>query len=184
MLSIRHQSSLTRVNHTVRQGIKMRLEVKRNNLVSTELKVQRPRIFHHDQVQVKRQLQSFPRSSELKVQNSNQIQVRRRQLHSFPPPTSPSGEQGEVEALAHKDMAVRWIGSSLSELSSWIRPSPSSPSISTIVITITTRWDFASGQFSWSQDDGLSRAAATVERRAQLAPDAVIVHHHHHHHHR
>ena len=179
MLSIRQQSSLTRVNHTVRQGIKMRLEVKRNNLVSAELKVHRPRIFHHDQVQVKRQLQSFPRSSELKVQSSKQIQVR-RQLHSFPPPTSPSGEQGEVEALAHKDMAVRWIGSSLSNPSSWFRPSPSpsSPSISTIV---TTRWDFASGQFSWSQDDGLSRAAATVERRAQLAPDAVIAHHHHHH---
>ena len=134
MLSIRHQSSLTRVNHTVRQGIKMRLEVKRNNLVSAELKVHRPRIFHHDQVQVKRQLQSFPRSSELKVQSSKQIQVR-RQLHSFPPPTSPSGEQGEVEALAHKDMAVRWIESSLSNPSSWFRPSPSSPSISTIVIT-------------------------------------------------
>ena len=37
-----------------------------------------------------------------------------------------------------------------------------------------SRWDFASGQFSWSQDDGLLRAIKTVERRALLVPDAVI----------
>ena len=34
----------------------------------------------------------------------------RKSLHTFPPPPPPtSGEQSEVEALAHKDMAVRWV---------------------------------------------------------------------------
>ena len=31
----------------------------------------------------------------------------RKSLHTFPPPPPTSGEQSEVEALAHKDMAVR-----------------------------------------------------------------------------
>ena len=31
----------------------------------------------------------------------------RQSLHTFPPPPPTSGEQSEVEALAHKDMAVR-----------------------------------------------------------------------------
>ena len=35
------------------------------------------------------------------------------------------------------------------------------------------RWDFASGQFSWSQDSGLSGAAETVARRADSCPGST-----------
>ena len=35
------------------------------------------------------------------------------------------------------------------------------------------RWDFASGQFSWSQDSGLSGAATTVARRADSSPGST-----------
>ena len=63
--------------------------------------------------QVRRQIHSFLTRSELggaqssSVFGQNRIQAI-RQLHSFPPPTSSSsGEESEVEALAHKDMAVR-----------------------------------------------------------------------------
>lgn len=36
------------------------------------------------------------------------------------------------------------------------------------------RWDYASGQFSWSQDNGLERAARTVLRRAGSTPHQVV----------
>ena len=70
---------------------------------------QSSRVFQQDQM--RRQLQRFQTRSELGARSSRVLQeyqvLQVRQLHSFPPPTSSSGEQNEVEALAHKDMAVR-----------------------------------------------------------------------------
>ena len=75
-----------------------------------ELGAQSSRVFQQDQMRVQRQLQSCWTRSELGTLSSRvlqQDQIKVRQLHSFPPPTISSGEQIEVEALAHKDMAVR-----------------------------------------------------------------------------
>ena len=76
-------------------------------------------VFGQNPILAIRQLHSFPTRSDsdselIRAQSSsvfgqNRIQAI-RQLHSFPPPTSSSsssGEESEVEALAHKDMAVR-----------------------------------------------------------------------------
>ena len=61
--------------------------------VSPRSEIRTERYFHQ------KLIPEFPRTPP---------ETHRKYLHTFPPPPPPtSGEQSEVEALAHKDMAVR-----------------------------------------------------------------------------
>ena len=71
----------------------------------------------------------------------------RKSLHTFPPPPPPptSGDQSEVEALAHKDMAVRWGDSSM---------------IFIAIVAISSYWNLSS-----------SSSLITCKHQAFQAPD-------------